>query len=138
MWLPVTTSTEFEEHGLVRWSSGLLVPGIAGDDGATIVGVLQHEIATTDDDYATARLVEVEVPVEKNVIWRCTVDDTAALTSTDMGTYMDISSESGETSSSVDSAESTEDIFYCVGYISATEGLFELNIGLGYSTQTDA
>ena len=137
MWLPVTTSTAFEKDGLVAWASGLLVPAIAGYAGDRIVGVLHHTIASTDDDYATARLVEVEVPIETNVVWKCTVDATHALTSTDMGDYMDISSESGETSSSVDAAESTEDIFYCVGYISATEGLFILNIGQGYSTQTD-
>jgi len=138
MWLPVTTSTEFESDGLVCWAAGLLVPAIAGYAGDRIVGVLHHTIASTDSDYATARLVEVEVPVEKNVVWKCTVDAAAALTSTDMGDYMDISSVSGTTSSAVDTTATDEDIFYCVGYISATEGLFILNIGQGYATQTDA
>ena len=137
MWLPVTTGTAFEKDGLVSWASGLLVPAVAGHAGDRIVGVLHHAIVSTDDNYNDARLVEVEVPIETNVIWECTVDGTEALTNTDMGDYFDLSSESGETSSSVDTGESTEDIFYCVGFISATKGLFILNIGQGYSTQTD-
>ena len=136
--LPWTTGQIVEAHGLVAWSSGKLIPAVAGLAGAIIVGVTHKAITATSDVYTTQGNISVEVPIENNVVWKCTVDDTAALTATDMGTYMDISSESGETSSSVDSAESTEDIFYCVGYISATEGLFILNIGLGYSTQTDA
>lgn len=137
MWLPWTTGQTVEVDGLVCWASGKLVPAIAGYAGDRIVGVIHHAITSATDVYTTQGDVEVEVPIEDNVVWKCTVDATHALVNTDMGDYMDLSSESGETSSSVDAAESTEDIFYCVGFISATEGLFILNIGMGYSTQTD-
>lgn len=137
MWLPWTTGQTIEKDGLVAWATGKLVPAVAGYAGDRIVGVLHKAITATSPEYTYQRNVPVEVPVEKNVIWECTVDATEALTSTDMGDYMDLSSESGETSSSVDSGESTEDIFYCVGYISATKGLFILNIGPGRTTGTD-
>lgn len=138
MWLPWTTGQVVEDDGLVAWATGKVIPAVAGLAGAIIIGVIHHAITSATDVYTTQGNVEVEVEVEKNVIWECDVDDTHALTNTDMGDYMDISSESGKLSSYVDAAETTEDIFFCVGFISATKGLFMLNIGLGYSTQTDA
>ena len=137
MSLPWTTGQTVEAGGLVAWASGKLIPAIAGYAGDRIVGVVKEAITSASGVYTTQGNILVEVPTERNVIWECTVDDTHALAATDMGDYMDLSSEGGEESSSVDAAESTEDIFYCVGYISGTKGLFILNIGQGYSTQTD-
>lgn len=135
---PWTTSQTVTAGGLVCWASGKLVPAIAGYAGDRIVGVIPEAITSSSDVYTTQGNVSVEVPIENHVVWECDVDTTAALTVTDMGDYMDLSSESGQTNNAVDSAESTEDIFYCVGFISATKGLFILNIGQGYSTQADA
>ena len=139
MWLPWTTGQIVTEGGLVAWSSGKLIPAIASLAGNQIVGVIRHAITATSDEYTTQADVEVQVPVEENVVWECDVDDTEALTNTDQGTYMDLSSKgTAYNNGYVDSGESTEDIFYCVGFISATKGLFILNSGLGYATQADA
>lgn len=137
MRLPWTTGQTVTAHSLVAWAAGKLVPAIAGYAGDRIVGVIHTAITSASDVYTTQGNVSVEVPIEKNVIWECDVDTTEALVNTDMGDYMDLSSESGYTSSHVDSGESTEDIFYCVGFISATKGLFILNIGPGCNTGTD-
>ena len=135
--LPWTTGQTVTKGGLVCWATGKLVPAVAGYAGDRIVGVIPEAITSASDVYTTQGNVSVEVPVEPNVVWECDVDSTEALVATDMGDYMDLSSESGYTNDTVDSGESTEDIFYCVGYISATKGLFILNIGPGYATGTD-
>jgi hypothetical protein len=87
MFLPVTVSTAFSANALVTFTSGELVPAGAATAADNIIGVIRHAIASTDDDYATARLVEVEVPVEKNVVWEF---DTASLVAGDIGADVDL------------------------------------------------
>lgn len=136
--LPWTTAQTVTKGGLVAWATGKLIPAVAGYAGDRIVGVIPEAITTATDVYTTQGNVLVEVPVEINVIWKCDVDATTSLTNTMMGDYFDLSSEGAlYNNGHVDVGESTEDIFYCVGFISATKGLFILNIGQGYSTQTD-
>jgi hypothetical protein len=137
IWLPWTIGQTVTIGGLVALTSGQLVPAIAGTAGAAIVGVMRHAITSTSDEYTTQGDVEVQVPVESNVEWIVDVDDTHALVLTDIGSFMDISSESGYTNDTVDAAESTEDVFQCVGFVSATKGIFVLNIGLGADTESD-
>jgi len=137
MSLPWTTGQTVTKGGLVAWATGKLIPAIAGYAGDRIVGVIPYAITSASDVYTTQGNVLVEVPVDKNTVWECDVDTTEALVATDMGDYMDLSSESGYTNGHVDSGESTEDIFYCVGFVSATKGLFILNIGPGCNTGTD-
>jgi hypothetical protein len=122
MWLPVTVSTALSVGSLVAWSSGELIAATSTIAGSSIVGVLRHAIASTDDDYATDRLVEVEVPVEKNTVWEA--DVTSGLVVADVGLYQDITS-----ATHVNRAATTYDIVQCVGVISTTKGLFHLNIG---------
>ena len=75
--------------------------------------------------------------VQINAELICDVDTTHALVLTDIGSFFDISSESGFTNDTVDAGETTEDVFWCMGFISATKGIFILNIGLGADTETD-
>lgn len=137
VWLPWTIGQTVTNTGLVALTSGQLVPAIAGTAGAAIVGVIRHAVTSASDEYTTQGNVEVEVPIEKYVVWECDVDSTHALVLTDIGSFFDLSSESGETNDTVDAGESTEDVFQCVGFVSATKGLFVLNIGLGADTETD-
>ncbi len=140
MWFPVTGSTAIAEDRLVLFdsypgvSNGRLIGATAGSQGNLIMGVLRHAIVSTDDDFATAgRLVEVEVPIEKNVVWECDVTTAAALTTTDMGQFHDLSTNGNE----FVTGNSTYDHGYVVGFISATKGLYILNIGpesLGVAT----
>ena len=127
MHLPVTISTEFTAGDLVAWntSAGTLIEATATTAGPIIVGVIRHTIATTDADYAVARTVEVEVPVEKNVIWECDSIGTGTISATaDLGIYHDIDG-GGE----LDVTNSTYDIFQATKYISASKIQGILNIG---------
>lgn len=127
LWLPVTVSTTFSEGGLVALSSGQLIEATATSAAETIIGVIRHGIAATDADYAVARLVEVEVPTELNVIWEA--DVTATLATTDVGTFCDITDNL-----TVNRDASTYDIAMCTRFLTTTKGEFVLNIGALAST----
>ena len=126
MYFPVTTSTAFSAGDLVAINVGhnLLIEATATTAGNVIVGVIRHTIAATDDDYATAREVEVEVPVEKNVIWSCDTVGTGTAAAADVGTYADIDG-GGE----IDVDNSTYDIFFVTKIVSQTDVRGILNIG---------
>lgn len=138
IYLPWTIGQVVEEGGLVGMTSGQLIPHKAGTAGAAAIGVIRHAITATDTiAYVTQANVEVEVPIELNVEWIVDVDSTHALVLTDIGSFFDLSEVAGGLSSDVDAGESSEDIFQCVGFISATKGIFVLNIGLGADTESD-
>lgn len=85
--VPVTTSTAFSNGALVSYASGLIIPATATTTALSHVGVIRKAIASTDADYATARSVPVEVPLEKNVEW---LADTASAVATDIGNEVDL------------------------------------------------
>jgi len=120
--LPVTASTVIAAGSLVDYSSGKLVASTSSSAGKDVAGVLVKAITAADDDYADERLVEVQVPVEKNTIWEAPV--TSGLVAADIGLYQDITD-----AVTVDRATSTYDIAQCVRVISTTKGHFFLNIG---------
>lgn len=122
MWLPVTTSTAFTKDALVVWASGLLIPATSTTTAKAAVGVIRHAIASTDADYATARLVEVEVPVENFVIW--TADGTGTFVATDCGGYFDLSD-----SVTANKGATTYGLCYMTKFISATKIECVLNVG---------
>jgi len=127
MYFGSTASQAIGEGAVVALSSGRLIPAANDTALANIVGVLVSAIADGDDAYATAgTLVAVEVPVEKNVVWEAEVTTDAALTNTDQGEYMDLTT--ADTGLAVDTSVSTVDAVRCVGFISATLGKFTLNI----------
>ena len=123
-WLPVTTSTAITGGYLVAFSSGYLIAATSTSASSAIAGVLVKTIATTDADYAVARLVAVEVPVDKNTVWEA--DVTSSLATTSPGYFFDLTN-GGYVNGAT--AAATYDVVRCVGYISATKGLFTLNIG---------
>jgi hypothetical protein len=122
MWLPVTPSTTFSANGLVEFSSGYLIEFTSTSAGSDCPGVIRHAIAATDSDYAVARSVEVEVPVEKNVVWE--IDVTSGLVAADVGLWQDMTSNLV-----VNRGASTYDVVQCQKVISTTKGEFILNIG---------
>lgn len=73
-WLDVTVSTALAANSLVEWTSGFLAA--ADDNDTDVAGVLVKAIASTDDDYATARQVAVLVPIERHVVWEADTADT--------------------------------------------------------------
>jgi len=122
IYLPVTTSTEFLQGALVSFSSGLLIPATSSTSALSHVGVIKKAIVSTDNDYATARLVPVEVPMEKNVLWKAPV--TSGLVAADVGLLVDLTN-----SVTINRGASTIDAAQVREVISATEGLFALNLG---------
>lgn len=123
MWLPMTASTAIGAGHLVAWSSGLLIEATSTTVPELIAGVLVKEIASTDADYGTSgRLVAVEVPVEKYVEWEA--DVTSGLLTTSPGVYYDITD-----GDHVATTAHTYDVVQTVKYLSATKGIFILNIG---------
>ncbi len=121
-WLPVTTSTAFAKGDIVSWASGLLIPATSSTTALSHVGVIKRAIASTDSDYATARLVPVEVPTDKEVIWRAPV--TSGLVAADVGLLVDLTNAGviNRAASSIDAAQ-------VHGVFSTTDGLFKLNLG---------
>lgn len=88
VYLPVTTSTAFTKDTIVTFSAGLLTVGAAGTASADVIGVIRKTIASTDSDYATARLVPVDVPVERFTEWEA--DVTATLVAADVMKEVDL------------------------------------------------
>jgi len=123
MHLPVTASTALAVNSLVAWSSGKLIAATSTTESYDIVGLIRHAIASTDSDYADERLVEVEVPTEKNVVYECEV--TSGLVAADRGLFQDLTD-----ADTINRAASTYDIAQCVKVISTTKGWFLLNIGV--------
>ncbi len=119
-WLPVTTSTALVKDTLVEFTSGLIA-GADADD-TVLAGVLVKTIASTDADYATARLVGVRTNVEKNVVWEA--DTAGSFVASDIGTEFGISD-----SGTVDRTETTAKVFLVTEVLSATKvrGYLKLN-----------
>lgn len=127
MWLPVAASAGAVTNGaLVAFSSWVIIPATNTTAGYSIAGVIRKAITTSDSDYATARLVPVEVPVEKNVVWEAPVA-VGTLATTSVGAYFDLTTADDGTG--VDQSASTYDIVQCVKYLSTSKGHFILNIG---------
>jgi hypothetical protein len=123
IWLPVKVSTTFSEGGMVAWDSGYLIEATSSTAPSTHVGPIRHAITASDSDYATARLVEVEVPVENYVIWE--IDVTSGLVAADRGLYVDFTDNL-----TIDRSSSTYDVAQCVKVLSSTKGHFILNSGI--------
>lgn len=123
-WLPVTTSTAFTKGAIVRWASGLIAPATTTSAPSTHVGVIMKTIASTDSDYATARLVPVEVPTEVNVVWEG--DVTATLVTSDVGLFCDLTD-----SLTINRGASTYDAVQILRYKSTTLCDCILNLGIG-------
>lgn len=125
-WLPVTTSTTFTKGDIVAWSSSLLIKATSSTAANTHVGVIKKNIAATDADYATARLVPVEIPVAKMVEWSAPA---VALVAADISLWCDLTN-----AGTVDRSASTIDAVQVKSVISSTLGTFILNLGGAVNT----
>ena len=121
-WFPVTTSTALAANSLVEFTSGLIAAADADETAGGVRGVLVKAIASTDDDYATARSVAVQVPLDKHTVWEAT--GTGTFAATDIGTEFGISD-----AVTVDKAETTTVHFLMTEFVSATliRGYLKIN-----------
>jgi len=120
-WLPVTASTVMTRGDIVSWASGLLIRATSSTTALSHAGVVKKSIVAADADYATsARLIPVEVPLDKNVWWLS--DVTATLLTTDVGGEFDLTD-----AQNVNRGASTIDAVICKGFISTVKGYFAIN-----------
>jgi len=124
MYLPVTPSTALSVNSLLTWSGGLLIAAVAGTAADNIVGILRHAITSGDDNYADSRLVEVEVPVEKNVEFEF---DTSGLVAGDLGADVDLTD-----SVTVNRAAVAVGVVRVLKRISATKGIGLIRVNDAY------
>lgn len=117
VYLPVTTSTALTADTFVTFSSGLLVAATSSTATADLIGVIRHAIASTDSDYATARSVEVEVPVERNTEWE--IDVSSGLVAGDILKEVDLTD-----AATVNRAASSIKIVRATKVLSTTKGVF--------------
>lgn len=124
IWLPVTPSTALEAGSIVTLSSGKLVAATAATTAPNLAGVLVGEITAQDADYALDRLVAVQVPMEKNVVWEF---PTTGLVATDIGVDVDLAD-----AVSVDRSATAIGVVRPTKVLSATKGQGLLKINGSY------
>lgn len=112
----VKASEDFESGSiLVGDSNGLFVPASAGDPGKRFV-IARQTVATTDANYASNKMISVEVPSDFEVEVEFEVS-AGTLASTMVGKTYDLADEKSVTVSSTGT-------FICVSkVISATRGV---------------
>lgn len=90
------------------------------------LGLLQESFASTDADYATVRPAMVDLLDSRDVIQ---MDVTGTLTTAMIGQYLKLSTSLVADAGTATSAQSPAAglILMCVGFISATQGLFIVN-----------
>jgi hypothetical protein len=127
--MPVKTSTAFTKGDIVSigtsGDAGLVIPATSSTTNLSHVGVIKKTIAATDADYAVARKVPVEVPVEKNVEWLG--DVTSGLVAADVGLEVDLTN-----AGTINRGASTVDVAMVRSVISTTKGTFVLKLQGSY------
>lgn len=130
---PKTASTVMTAGAAVKLTSGQIVLGAQAD--TVSLGIVQQTIATTDGDYAKTTPVLVDMFDTQQVIEADVTNGGAVpgtLASTMVGQYFKLDAAATPASASIDSNTATNTpitsgaIYVCVGFISASKGLFKL------------
>lgn len=124
MYLPVKTSVAFTAGDIVISTAGLVDVATSASVPGLAIGVIRHAIASTDSDYTTARIVEVEVPVEKNCEWEIA---SASLVAADLMLEVDLTD-----ARTVNRGASSVKIVRATKVISTTLGWFHIKFGGAY------
>lgn len=128
--VPKKASVAFPNGGAVTFdgATGFIKPLVATDP--SVFGIIQQKIASTDGDYASNTPVLVDQG-DLGSVWE--VDGiTNTLAATDVGQFFKMGATSdiidASTRSSTAGAGFTAQglVFLCVGYISASKGLFKI------------
>lgn len=115
---PNATSTVYYNGGLVYPNgSGAVIP--ADSTSGNHIGVAIEAIPATDARYTTAGKIAVDVLDDNDVF---EADVTGTLTAAMVGTYLDLS-----TSLVVNAGATSKQVVLCVGFISASKGLFKIS-----------
>ena len=118
---PKKASTAFTYGALVYPDgAGAVQPAIT--TSGEHIGVIMQTIASTDSDYASNTKVAIDECGQNDIF---EADVTGTLTTAMVGTYMDLS-----TSLVVNAAATAKKVVLCVGFISATKGLFKITANI--------
>jgi hypothetical protein len=124
---PMTPSTALTADTFVKLSSGKIVACVAGDAALDIVGVNRKTIAATDADYASDRMIQIEVPVERHVEYTIDVG-TGTIAATDLNTEYDLAA-----AGTIDQSATTDKVAKLIKFVSSTKGVFWVKFnGGGY------
>lgn len=118
-WLPKAASTAMTYGALAKMDgTGHVVNGNAtsGDH----VGIIMRKVLSTDDDYALNTKVPVQMLDPNDIV---EADVSGTLTTAMVGNRYDLTA-AGDT---VNVAAQSKNVVTCVGFISATKGLFKVN-----------
>lgn len=133
--VPKTASTAMANGSSVKFSgsTGQVVNSAAAD--TIVLGVIQQTIASSDGDYAKTTPVYVD-SFQPDQVFECDVTNGGAtpgtLAATDVGQYFKIDAAATPASASIDSnsrsttPNSAGTNWACIGFISASKGLFKL------------
>lgn len=125
IWLPATVSTVFAKNSLVTLTSGQLVAATSTTAAVDLVGIIEKAVASTDSDYATARLLPIKIPVERHCLVEA--DVTATLVTTDVGAEVDLTD-----ASTVNRAAGSVDAVKIMKFISTTKALVYVKFNGSY------
>ena len=115
-YFPKKVSTAFAINDLVYLDSNVYLDKCTSTT-ATAIGLIQQTISSTDSDYASATMVPVLVG-DADAEFLCTASGAAQ---TDVGEFIDLTN-----CTTVDVGNSTYDIFYVTGLVSATSVIAKL------------
>ena len=114
------TSVAYSNQALVYSSSNTAIPADA--TSGEHLGITMDSIDSDDDRYTTAGTIMID-ELGPNDVFEGTV--TGTFTAASVGAYMDLSN-----SLVVNADGTSKNVVYCVGYISATKGLFKISAGV--------
>lgn len=99
---------------------------LATASSSLVLGLLQESFAATDGDYATVRPAMVDMLSSRDIIQ---MDVTGTLTAAMVGQFLKLSTSLVADAGTATSAQSPAAglVLMCVGFISATQGLFIVN-----------
>ena len=116
-----TASVTFTKNSLCILTSGLVATAL-NNTTTTVLGIVVEDVASTDSDFATAAVpIKVELPADANCVVEADVANGSLLT-TSIGVKFGLTS-----AGAVDFADTTDVVLTCVGFISASKGLFQLD-----------
>jgi len=122
---PMTPSTALAKDSFVTLTSGKVVAATSSTAAVDILGTIGRAILSTDADYATERFVNIEVPVEKNVVYE--IDVTSGLVAADVGLEVDLTD-----ASTVNRGANSIKAVKCVAVKTSTKGYFLAKINGSY------
>lgn len=115
---PVATSQLYNNGGLVYANgSGAVIP--ADSTSGDHIGIAIEKISATDPRYTDGGKINVEVLKDNDIF---EADVTGTLTTAMIGNFYDLSDDL-----IVNVGATSKKVVLCVGYISATKGLFKIN-----------